>query len=101
MDTPQPMDLRAVLGLVAGVVALWALIIALLWLFRPRGLRLREALAIVPDPLRLIRSLLGDRTTPLHVRAALVAILAPILTPIDMIPQFVPFIGPFNAVAVP
>ena len=100
MDTLQPMDLRAVLGLVAGVVALWALIIALLWLFRPRGVRLREALAIVPDLLRLIRSLIGDRTTPLDVRAVLVAMLAWIISPIDLIPEFVPVIGPLDDVVV-
>src|SRR5260221_13642471 len=94
MDTLQPMDLRPVLGLVAGVVALWALIITLLWLFRPRGVGLREALAIVPDLLRLIRSRIGDRTTPLHVRAVLVPMLAWIISPIYLNPEFVPVIGP-------
>jgi uncharacterized membrane protein YkvA (DUF1232 family) len=94
------MDLRVVVGMVAGLVALWALLIALLWLFRPRGVGLREALAIVPDLLRLIRSLIGDRTTPLDVRAVLVAMLVWIVSPIDLIPEFIPVIGPLDDVAV-
>jgi uncharacterized membrane protein YkvA (DUF1232 family) len=94
------MDLRVVVGVAAGLVALWALIIALLWLFRPRGVGLREALAIVPDLLRLIRSLIGDSTTPLDVRAVLVAMLVWIVSPIDLIPEFIPVIGPLDDVAV-
>src|SRR2546428_6601253 len=94
------MELRVVVGIVAGLIALWALIIALLWLFRPRGVGLREALAIVPDLLRLIRSLIGDRTTPLDVRAVLVAMLVWIVSPIDLIPDFIPVIGPLDDVAV-
>lgn len=94
------MDVRIAVGMVAGLVALWALLIALLWLFRPRGVGLREALAIVPDLLRLIRSLIGDRTTPLDVRAVLVAMLVWIVSPIDLIPDFIPVIGPLDDVAV-
>ena len=94
------MDLRVVVGMVGGLIALWALIIALLWLFRPRGVGLREALAIVPDLLRLIRSLIGDGTTPLDVRAVLVAMLIWIVSPIDLIPEFIPVIGPLDDVAV-
>jgi len=86
--------------MVGGLIALWALIIALLWLFRPRGVGLREALAIVPDLLRLIRSLIGDSTTPLDVRAVLVAMLIWIVSPIDLIPEFIPVIGPLDDVAV-
>ena len=94
------MDLRVVVGMVGGLIALWALIIALLWLFRPRGVGLREALAIVPDLLRLIRSLIADGTTPLDVRAVLVAMLIWIVSPIDLIPEFIPVIGPLDDVAV-
>jgi len=89
-----------VVGMVGGLIALWALIIALLWLFRPRGVGLREALAIVPDLLRLIRSLIADGTTPLDVRAVLVAMLIWIVSPIDLIPEFIPVIGPLDDVAV-
>ena len=94
------MDVRIVIGMVGGLIALWALIIALLWLFRPRGVGLREALAIVPDLLRLIRSLIADGTTPLDVRAVLVAMLIWIVSPIDLIPEFIPVIGPLDDVAV-
>ena len=94
------MDGRVVVGMVAGLVALWAVIIALLWLFRPRGVGLREALAIVPDLLRLIRGLIADATTPLDVRAVLVAMLIWIVSPIDLIPEFIPVIGPLDDVAV-
>ncbi len=94
------MDLRVVAGIAAGLVALWAVVIALLWLLRPRGVGLREALAIVPDLLRLIRSLIADSTTPLDVRAVLVLMLVWVVSPIDLIPEFIPIIGPLDDVAV-
>ena len=100
MDTLAPMDLSVVLAMAAGILALWAAIIALLWLFRPRGVGLRDALAVVPDVLRLIRDLIRDARTPLDVRAVLVAMLLWILSPIDLIPEFIPVIGPLDDVLV-
>src|SRR5207249_11996702 len=60
----------------------------------------RELVGVIPDLLRLIRDLLADRKTPLAVRLALTFLLAWIVNPIDLIPEFIPVIGPLDDVVV-
>jgi uncharacterized membrane protein YkvA (DUF1232 family) len=94
------MELGWLIGILVGLLAVWIALLVLLWLFRPRGVPLREALRIVPDLIRLVRSLVSDRTAPLGVRLALVFLLAWLISPIDLIPEFVPVIGPLDDVVV-
>ena len=94
------MDPGVVVGVVGGLLAACALLVALLWVARPRDLGLREAIRLVPDVLRLARGLLRDRTTPLGVRLALVGLAAWLISPIDLIPEFVPVIGPLDDIVV-
>lgn len=94
------MDLRLIGGIVLGVLLVWAAFVAILWLARPRDARLRDLVAVVPDVLRLVRDLIADRTVPLAVRAALVGLLAWLVSPIDLIPEFVPILGPLDDVVV-
>ena len=61
-----------IVGIVAALVLVWAAFLALLWVLRPRGTSLRELVAVVPDLLRLLRSLVADRSTPLDVRIVIV-----------------------------
>jgi uncharacterized membrane protein YkvA (DUF1232 family) len=96
----MPFDWRPIAGVIVGLLAVWALLILLLWLFRPRDVRLREMLRVVPDVLRLVRGLLGDRSVPFGVRVALVVLLAWLVSPIDLIPEFIPVIGPLDDVVV-
>ena len=49
---------------------------------------------------RLIRRLLGDRSIPPAVRVALILLLAWIINPIDLIPEFIPVLGPLDDVVV-
>jgi len=94
------MDPGVVVGVVGGLLAAWAVLVALLWVARPRDVALREALRLVPDVLRLARGLLRDRTAPLDVRLALVGLAAWLISPIDLIPEFVPVIGPLDDIVV-
>ena len=94
------MDLYLILGIVVGIVLLWALILVLLLLFRPEGVPLRELIRVVPDVMRLLGSIIGDRSTPLDVRAVLVLLLVWIISPIDLIPEFIPVLGPLDDVVV-
>jgi uncharacterized membrane protein YkvA (DUF1232 family) len=94
------MDWRVLAGIVGSLVAVWALLIALLWFLRPRDASLGELVRLVPDLLRLVRGLLGDRTVPMGVRAALVGLLAWLVNPIDLIPEFIPILGPLDDVVV-
>jgi uncharacterized membrane protein YkvA (DUF1232 family) len=94
------MDWRTVGSVALGLVAVWIVLVALLWAFRPRDLRLGELLRIVPDLVRLVRGLLADRSVPLAARLALIGLLAWMVNPIDLIPEFIPVLGPFDDVVV-
>ena len=94
------MDWRAVASIAVGLVIVWATVVALLWIFRPRDLRLGELLRIVPDLVRLVRGLLADQSIPLGARLALVGLLAWLINPIDLIPEFIPVLGPLDDVVV-
>ena len=94
------MDIGTIIGIVAGLLVAWAALVVVLWLVRPRDVGLRDLVAVVPDVVRLVRNLLADRATPLGVRVALGILLVWILSPIDLIPEFVPVLGPLDDVVV-
>jgi uncharacterized membrane protein YkvA (DUF1232 family) len=94
------MDWRVLAGIIVGLVAVWVLLIGLLWILRPRDASLGELIRIVPDLLRLVRVLIGDRTAPIGVRVALLGLLAWLVNPIDLIPEFIPILGPLDDVVV-
>jgi len=93
-------DAGLLLRIVLGLLAAWALLVVLLWVLRPRDVAVSELVAFVPDLLRLVRSLLADRSAPLAVRAVLVLLLVWLLSPIDLIPDFIPVLGPLDDVVV-
>jgi uncharacterized membrane protein YkvA (DUF1232 family) len=92
--------MNTVLGIVIAIVAVWALLLVLFWALRPKGVAVREVLGLVPDVLRLLRSVISDRSAPPDVRIVLVGLLAWILSPIDLIPEFIPVLGPLDDVVV-
>lgn len=94
------MDLRTLVGIAVALVAFWALLLVLFWVLRPKGVSVREILGLIPDVLRLLRSVIGDRSAPLDVRLVLIGLLAWILSPIDLIPEFIPVLGPLDDVVV-
>lgn len=93
-------DWSLVVGIVVALVAVWAAFLVIFWLLRPKDVSAREVLRVVPDVIRLLRSLIGDRATPLDVRVALIGLLVWILSPIDLIPEFIPGLGPLDDVIV-
>jgi len=94
------MDLGPILAVLASLVVIWALLLLVLWLVRPRDVGLGALVAIVPDVLRLVRDLIADPSTPLGVRVALVGLLAWLVSPIDLVPEFIPVLGPLDDVIV-
>jgi len=94
------MEWRTVIGIGVGILLVWTTLIALLWIFRPRETNLGELIRLVPDLLRLVRNLIGDRAVPLGARVALVVLLAWLISPIDLIPEFIPVLGPLDDVVV-
>jgi uncharacterized membrane protein YkvA (DUF1232 family) len=89
-----------ILGIVVAVVAIWVVLLVLFWLLRPKGATARDILGVIPDLLRLLRSLIGDGSVPADVRVVLVGLLAWIISPIDLIPEFIPGLGPLDDVIV-
>ncbi|WP_422752061.1 YkvA family protein [Micromonospora sp. WMMD708] len=82
--------------LVGGAVAVavsWVALLVGLLIVRPRGPLLAEALRILPDLVRLLRRLAGDATLPRGVRVRLGLLLAYLVIPVDLIPDFVPVLG--------
>jgi uncharacterized membrane protein YkvA (DUF1232 family) len=95
-----PVDAGILIGIVIGVLALWGALLVVFWLLRPKGVPVRELVRLVPDLVRMLRTIGGDRTTPTDVRLVLVGLLAWIVSPVDLIPEFIPVLGPMDDVVV-
>ena len=91
---------RPVVAIVGGVLLLWLLLLALLWRRRSDELTARDALRLLPDVVRLVRRLAADRSLPRAVRTRLWLLLAYLLSPIDLVPDFLPVIGYADDVVV-
>jgi uncharacterized membrane protein YkvA (DUF1232 family) len=91
---------RPVVAVVGGVLLLWLVLLALLWRRRPDELTARDALRLLPDVVRLVRRLAADRSLPRAVRTRLWLLLAYLLSPIDLVPDFLPVIGYADDVVV-
>jgi uncharacterized membrane protein YkvA (DUF1232 family) len=93
-------DWNFVIGIVVAVVAVWAALLVVFWVFRPKGVPARELIRLIPDLLRLLRSIITDRSAPLDVRIVLAGLIVWIVSPIDLIPEFIPVLGPLDDVVV-
>ncbi|MFQ6231063.1 YkvA family protein [Nocardia sp. NPDC002869] len=80
-------------GVAVAVLVVWLCLVVALAIVRPKGGLLREAMRILPDTVRLIRRLAGDRDLPRGVRVRLWLLLAYLAAPIDLIPDVIPVLG--------
>lgn len=94
------MDWTPIIGIVAALVAFWLAMLVIFWLLRPKGVAVGDIIRVIPDVLRLLRSLIADRSAPLDVRVVLIGLMAWIISPIDLIPEFIPVLGPLDDVVV-
>ena len=94
------MELPTVVTILVAVVLVWAAFLVIFWVLRPKDATVRELVGLIPDILRLLRSLIGDRSAPLDVRLVVVGLVAWIVSPIDLIPEFIPVLGPLDDVIV-
>ncbi|MPV36881.1 YkvA family protein [Georgenia subflava] len=81
------------IGVGSALLLAWLILVLALLVARPRGGLLREALRILPDGLRLVRRLAGDKNLPRGVRVRLALLLAYLALPVDLIPDFIPVLG--------
>ncbi len=80
-------------GAAGGLVLLWLALLVALWLSRPDDVRVREALRLLPDLVRMLSRLARDGTLPRGVRVRLWLLLAYLAFPIDLVPDFIPVLG--------
>ena len=88
--------LQILLSVLGGVLLLWLALVAFLWLQQRRTgqtTNWREIARLAPDVVRLIKRLGTDRAVPRGTRIWLLILLAYLLTPIDLIPDFIPVLG--------
>jgi uncharacterized membrane protein YkvA (DUF1232 family) len=83
------------IGVVAGLVLMWVVVVGALWSVQGRFdlAALRGALRLLPDLVRLLKRLSADPALPRGVRLRLWLLLAYLLIPIDLVPDFIPVIG--------
>jgi uncharacterized membrane protein YkvA (DUF1232 family) len=87
------MVLRLLLGVGAALALTWVALVFALLVARPEASLLAEALRLLPDVLRLLRRLAGDRSLARDVRIRLWLVLGYLAIPIDLVPDFVPVLG--------
>lgn len=95
--------MRDVIAVLVGLLALWLLLVGALYVgARRTGRRmsLREAVRLVPDVVRLLRRLAVDPAVPRRIRVGLWLLLAYVVLPIDLVPDFLPVIGLADEVVV-
>jgi uncharacterized membrane protein YkvA (DUF1232 family) len=92
--------LRVVGAVLGGLLLVWLLLALVLWRGRPDQQGAREALRLLPDVVRLVRRLAADPDLPRGVRIRLWALLLYLLSPIDLVPDFLPVIGYADDVVV-
>lgn len=91
---------RGILLVIGIVVGIWLLLVALIWLHRPSRHLAGAALRLLPDVLRMLRGLVGDPATPRTERWLLIGLFAWLASPIDLLPEFLPGIGPLDDIVV-
>ena len=83
----------------AGVlVASWAVLILLAWRL-PEGTA-KELARFLPDCVTMVRRLRTDSRVPRRAKVAITMATLWVLSPIDLIPEFLPVIGPLDDVVV-
>ena len=84
------------IGIVAGLALIWVVLVLALYLVARHEddpATLSEAVRLAPDVVRLVRRLAGDPTVPSGIRWRLVGLLVYLISPIDLIPDFIPVVG--------
>ena len=91
---------RTVLTIVLALLAVWAIAIVVIWRLAPKESRLLDVVRLLPDVLRMAAALATDPSTPRSSRIALAGLAVWIASPIDLIPEFIPVLGPLDDIVI-
>jgi uncharacterized membrane protein YkvA (DUF1232 family) len=78
---------------VASLTIAWIVLVACIFAFRPDRASIPDLLRLLPDTIRLVRRLATDRALPRATRWSVWMLLAYLMSPIDLVPDFFPVIG--------
>jgi uncharacterized membrane protein YkvA (DUF1232 family) len=92
--------LRTLLILVVVLIVTWLVFVAFVAIARPDQTTIRDALRLLPDTVKLVRRVASDKAIPRRTRWLLWFALAYLVSPIDLIPDFIPVIGYADDVVV-
>lgn len=87
------------LGVAAAALVLSWLLLVLLARRLPPGI-LRDLAAFIPDCVTTVRRLRADPRVPRRAKLAVLAAGLWVASPIDLIPEFIPVIGPLDDIVV-
>lgn len=85
--------MRVVVAVAVGILLAWLGLVGLLVFARPDGATVTDALRIGAETVRLVVRLARDRTVPRRARVILWLLAAYLLSPIDLVPDFIPVVG--------
>jgi uncharacterized membrane protein YkvA (DUF1232 family) len=80
-------------GVLGGLLLSWLLLMIVLWRTKPDTARIRDGLRLLPDLIRLLRRLAADPELPRGARVRLALLLVYLLSPVDLVPDFIPVLG--------
>jgi uncharacterized membrane protein YkvA (DUF1232 family) len=82
------------------ILGLWALVVVAVWRAAPSRASALDVVRLLPDLLRMTAGLARDARTPRSCKLALGGLAVWLASPIDLIPEFVPVIGPLDDIVV-
>jgi uncharacterized membrane protein YkvA (DUF1232 family) len=91
---------QAALVTVAVILGLWAIVVVAVWRAAPSQASALDLVRLLPDLLRLTAGLARDPATPRSCKIALGGLAVWLASPIDLIPEFIPVIGPLDDIVV-
>lgn len=92
------MVIRSVVIAVAVIAATWGVLIVLARRLPPGSAR--DLVRFLPDCVTLLRRLRKDARVPRRAKVAVAIAAVWVLSPIDLIPEFLPVIGPIDDIVV-
>ena len=87
--------MRTWLEWIGVAVAIWVVAIAVLFLFG-RRLAARELATLLPNLVRMCRTLLRDPRVPRGSKVLVGFAVLWFISPIDLVPEFIPVLGPLD-----
>ncbi|WP_333615223.1 YkvA family protein [Glutamicibacter sp.] len=94
---------EAIAGILVGLLVVYLVLLIALWLYarrHPESVSVPEALRLLPDLIRVIRRMAADKSAPPAVKIKLALLLVYLLSPVDLVPDFIPIIGQADDVII-